>query len=192
MGLDPGHAAPRVPAARRRRSAAAARDDAHAGAERGAERAAQRVRRRRRAGEDAEASWDDVHAGRHARPRSRLPPDPAGRQARQDGELLERIKGIRKKFAQDVGFLPPAVHIRDNLELQPERLPHHAARACEIGRGEAYPGHVAGDQPGPASRHAAGHARRAIPAFGLPAVWIDANQREQAQMPATRSSMPAP
>ena len=41
----------------------------------------------------------------------------------RQGDLLARIKGVRRKFAQDVGFLPPPVHIRDNLELKAQRLP---------------------------------------------------------------------
>ncbi len=56
----------------------------------------------------------------------------------QDGDLLRRIKGIRKKFAQDIGFLPPAVHIRDNLELRPNGY-RITLKGVEIGSGEAYP-----------------------------------------------------
>jgi len=97
----------------------------------------------------------------------------------QDGDLLRRIKGIRKKFTQDVGFLPPPVHIRDNLELRPNAY-RITLKGAEIGNGEAYPnqflainpGNVTGTLPGAATRD---------PAFGLPAVWIDAGMREQAQ-----------
>lgn len=57
----------------------------------------------------------------------------------QNGELLGRIRGIRKKFAQDMGYLPPVVHIRNNLELPPAsyRIP---MKGVEIGSGEAHPG----------------------------------------------------
>ena len=97
----------------------------------------------------------------------------------QDGELLKRVKGLRKKFATEIGFLPPSVHIRDNLELRPNAYVI-ALKGVEIGRGEAYPGmylainpgHVNGTLPGPVTRE---------PAFGLPAVWVEAALREQAQ-----------
>ena len=65
----------------------------------------------------------------------------------QDGDLLRRIKGIRKKFTQDVGFLPPPVHIRDNLELRPNAY-RITLKGAEIGSGEAYPQPVPGHQSG--------------------------------------------
>jgi flagellar biosynthesis protein FlhA len=97
----------------------------------------------------------------------------------QGGELLRRIKGIRKKFAQEVGFLPPPVHIRDNLELRPTGY-RITLKGVEVGAGESLagqflainPGMVSGVLPGPATSD---------PAFGLPATWIDAGLREQAQ-----------
>jgi flagellar biosynthesis protein FlhA len=97
----------------------------------------------------------------------------------QSGELLRRIKGIRKKFAQEVGFLAPPVHIRDNLELKPSAY-RITLKGVEVGAGEANsgqflainPGMVTGTLPGPVTSD---------PAFGLPATWIDAGLREQAQ-----------
>ncbi len=97
----------------------------------------------------------------------------------QGGELLRRIKGIRKKFAQEVGFLSPPVHIRDNLELKPSAY-KITLKGVEVGVGEAItgqylainPGMVSGTLPGPITTD---------PAFGLPATWIDAAMREQAQ-----------
>ncbi len=97
----------------------------------------------------------------------------------QDGELLRRIRGIRKKFAQDMGFLVAAVHIRDNLELRPNAY-RITLKGVEVGRGDAYagqylainPGRVLGTLPGTPTKD---------PTFGLPAVWIDAGLREQAQ-----------
>jgi len=97
----------------------------------------------------------------------------------QSGELLRRIKGIRKKFAQEVGFLAPPVHIRDNLELKPSAY-RITLKGVEVGAGEAHagqflainPGMVSGPLPGPVTSD---------PAFGLPATWIDAGMREQAQ-----------
>jgi flagellar biosynthesis protein FlhA len=56
----------------------------------------------------------------------------------QGGELLKRIKGIRKKFAQEVGFLSPPVHIRDNLELKPSAY-RITLKGVEVGNGEAMP-----------------------------------------------------
>ena len=98
--------------------------------------------------------------------------------ASQDGELLKRIKSLRRKFAQEVGFLPPAVHIRDNLDLRPSgyRITLKGVIAAE---GEAYsgmlmainPGHVAAALPGTATKD---------PTFGLPAIWIEAAHRDHA------------
>jgi flagellar biosynthesis protein FlhA len=98
----------------------------------------------------------------------------------QDGDLLRRIKGIRKKFTQDMGFLPPAVHIRDNLELRPNGY-RITLKGAEIGSGEAFPnlflainpGNVSGVLPGTPTKD---------PAFGLPAIWVEAAVREQAQV----------
>ncbi|WP_096663562.1 flagellar biosynthesis protein FlhA [Polaromonas sp. AET17H-212] len=97
----------------------------------------------------------------------------------QGGELLRRIKGLRKKFAQEVGFLSPPVHIRDNLELKPSAY-RITLKGVEVGSGEAHagqylainPGMVTGSLPGPLTSD---------PAFGLPATWIEASLREQAQ-----------
>ncbi len=97
----------------------------------------------------------------------------------QDGELLRRIRGIRKKFAQEMGFLVPPVHIRDNLELKPSAY-RITLKGVEVGQGEAFagqylainPGRVLGALPGVATHD---------PTFGLPAVWVEAALREQAQ-----------
>ncbi len=96
----------------------------------------------------------------------------------QDGELLKRIRGLRKKFAQEVGFLAAPVHIRDNLELRPNGY-RITMKGVEVGVGETYPGmhlainpgRVAGPLPGTPTTD---------PAFGLPAIWIDSGLREQA------------
>ncbi|MBV2235144.1 MAG: flagellar biosynthesis protein FlhA [Sterolibacterium sp.] len=97
----------------------------------------------------------------------------------QDGELLKRIRGLRKKFAQEIGFLCAPVHIRDNLELKPNAY-RVTLKGVDIGSGEAYlgmlmainPGRVTGQLPGSPTTD---------PAFGLPAIWIEAALREQAQ-----------
>ncbi|HEX5539583.1 MAG TPA: flagellar biosynthesis protein FlhA, partial [Methylophilaceae bacterium] len=128
--------------------------------------------------EPEEASWNDV-----------IPVDVIGLEVGyrliplvdkgQGGELLKRIKGIRKKFAQEVGFLSPPIHIRDNLELKPAGY-RITLKGVEIASGESHhgqflainPGMVTAALPGPATTD---------PAFGLPAVWIDSAMRDQAQ-----------
>jgi flagellar biosynthesis protein FlhA len=97
----------------------------------------------------------------------------------QNGELLRRIKGIRKKFAQEVGFLSPPVHIRDNLELKPSAY-RIALKGVEVGSGEAYVGQFLAINPGMVSGQLPG-TPTTDPAFGLPAVWIDGGLREHAQ-----------
>ncbi len=124
-----------------------------------------------------EASWSDV-----------VPVDTLGLEVGyrliplvdkgQDGELLKRIKGLRKKFAGEVGFLPPPVHIRDNLELRPNGYVI-TLKGVEIGRGEAYTGMVLAINPGQVNGSLPGAVTR-DPAFGLPAVWIESPLREQA------------
>jgi flagellar biosynthesis protein FlhA len=96
----------------------------------------------------------------------------------QDGELLKRIRGLRKKFAQEVGFLPAPVHIRDNLELRPNAY-RITLKGAEAGRGEAQPGQYLAINPGRVAGTLPGAVTK-DPAFGLPAVWIEPNQREQA------------
>ena len=98
----------------------------------------------------------------------------------QDGELLRRIKGVRKKFAQEIGYLPPPVHIRDNLELRPNAY-RITLKGVSIGAGEVNVGQFLAIDPGSVSGNLPGSVTR-DPAFGLPAVWIDAAQRDHAQM----------
>lgn len=98
----------------------------------------------------------------------------------QGGELLRRIKGLRKKFAQEIGFLPPAVHIRDNLELKPVAY-RISLKDVEIGQGEAYLGQFLAINPGVVSGTLPG-INTTDPAFNLPAIWIDASLRDQAQV----------
>jgi flagellar biosynthesis protein FlhA len=128
---------------------------------------------------DAEAGWDDV-----------TPVDVLGLEVgyrlialvdkTRSGDLLARIKGVRKKFAQDVGFLPPSVHIRDNLELKPSMY-RVTLRGAVIGEGEAFPGMHLAINPGGTTLQLPG-TKCVDPAFGLPAVWIEEKQRESAQM----------
>ena len=128
--------------------------------------------------EALEVSWDDVQ-----------PVDALGLEVgyrliplvdrSQDGELLRRIRAIRKKFAQDWGFLVPAVHIRDNLELRPNAY-RITLKGVEVGRGEAFPGQFLAINPGRVLGALPGTPTR-DPTFGLPAVWVEASLREQAQ-----------
>ena len=97
----------------------------------------------------------------------------------RQGDLLNRIKGVRRKFAQEVGFLPPAVHVRDNLELKPSAY-RILLRGVVVGEGEAYPGMYLAINPGGISTPLIGTATT-DPAFGLPAHWIDERQKEAAQ-----------
>lgn len=97
----------------------------------------------------------------------------------QDGELLRRIRGIRKKIAQDLGFLVPPIHIRDNLEIKPNAY-RILMKGVEIGTGEAFVGQFLAINPGRVSGEIAG-TTTTDPAFGLPAVWIDASRRDEAQ-----------
>ncbi|WP_426818020.1 flagellar biosynthesis protein FlhA [Winslowiella sp. 2C04] len=98
----------------------------------------------------------------------------------QDGELLGRIRSIRKKFAQEVGFLPPVVHIRDNMDLPPARY-RILMKGVEIGSGDAWPGRWMAINPGTAAGSLPGEAT-VDPAFGLAAVWIESALKEQAQI----------
>ncbi|OIN92486.1 MAG: flagellar biosynthesis protein FlhA [Comamonadaceae bacterium CG1_02_60_18] len=128
---------------------------------------------------DVEASWDDLQ-----------PVDQLGLELgyrlitlvdkQRQGDLLTRIKGVRRKFAQEVGFLPPPVHVRDNLELRPSAY-RITLRGVIVGEGEAFPGQFLAINPGGITTPLIGTATT-DPAFGLPAHWIDAAQREAAQM----------
>jgi len=96
----------------------------------------------------------------------------------QDGDLLRRIRGIRKKVAQEMGFLVPAVHIRDSLELKPNGY-RITLKGVEAGSGEVIVGQYLAINPGRAVGTLQGTPTK-DPAFGLPAVWIDASLRDQA------------
>ncbi|HEX4843680.1 MAG TPA: flagellar biosynthesis protein FlhA [Limnobacter sp.] len=97
---------------------------------------------------------------------------------KQDGDLLKRIKAIRKKFAQEVGFLPPAVHLRDNLELRPSVYRILLKGVC-MGEGEVFPNQFLAINPGRVTMQLPGPQTK-DPAFGLPAVWIADDQKEKA------------
>jgi len=130
------------------------------------------------ASSDGEASWDDLQ-----------PVDQLGLELgyrlitlvdkNRQGDLLTRIKGVRRKFAQEVGFLPPPVHVRDNLELNPVVTASICA-ASSSAKVKPFPACT-----WPSTRRITtpliGTAT-IDPAFGLPAHWIDERQKEVAQM----------
>lgn len=97
----------------------------------------------------------------------------------QGGQLLGRIKGIRKKLSQELGFLVPSVHIRDNLELSPTSY-RILLKGVVVAEAEVYPdremainpGQVFGEVPGIQGKD---------PAFGLDAIWVEAQDRDEAQ-----------
>ncbi|ARP37605.1 MULTISPECIES: flagellar biosynthesis protein FlhA [Vibrio] len=97
----------------------------------------------------------------------------------QGGELLERVKGVRKKLSQDFGFLIPAVHIRDNLELTPNSY-RITLMGVAVGEAEIKPDMELAINPGQVYGMIDGEPT-IDPAFGLEAVWIREEQREHAQ-----------
>ena len=98
----------------------------------------------------------------------------------QDGELLRRIRALRKKFAGELGFLIPAVHIRDNLQLRPNGY-RILLKGVEIATGEIQVGQHMAINPGKVLGPIEGTATT-DPSFGLPATWVTAEAREQAQL----------
>ncbi|WP_172147037.1 MULTISPECIES: flagellar biosynthesis protein FlhA [Pseudomonas] len=131
-----------------------------------------------RAQEVKELGWDDV-----------MPVDMVGLEVgyrliplvdrNQGGQLLARIKGVRKKLSQEMGFLMPSVHIRDNLDLQPSAY-RLTLMGVSVAEAEVYPDRELAINPGQVFGSLNGIAAK-DPAFGLEAVWIDPSQRDQAQ-----------
>jgi flagellar biosynthesis protein FlhA len=128
--------------------------------------------------EQRELSWDDVEAV-----------DLIGLEVgyrliplvdrNQGGELMGRIKGVRKKLSEELGFLVQAVHIRDNLELGPNSYRITVLGAL-VGESEVFPDRELAINPGQVSGTLPGSATK-DPAFGLEAIWIEKTRREQAQ-----------
>jgi flagellar biosynthesis protein FlhA len=128
--------------------------------------------------EQRELSWDDVE-----------PVDLIGLEVgyrliplvdrNQGGELMGRIKGVRKKLSEELGFLVQAVHIRDNLELGPNSY-QITILGAPVGESEVFPDRELAINPGQVSGTVPGSATK-DPAFGLDAIWIEKPRREQAQ-----------
>ncbi len=131
-----------------------------------------------RATETKELGWDDV-----------TPVDMVGLEVgyrliplvdrNQGGQLLARIKGVRKKLSQDLGFLMPSVHIRDNLDLLPNAY-RLTLMGVSLAEAEVYPDRELAINPGQVFGPLNGISAK-DPAFGLEAVWIEPSQRDQAQ-----------
>ncbi len=98
--------------------------------------------------------------------------------ASQGGDLLERIRSMRRKIASDFGFLMPQVRIRDNLHLQPNQY-QILLKGIAIGEGEIMPDKFLAMDSGMATGEITGEATKE-PAFGLDAIWIDPEQKEDA------------
>ncbi len=128
--------------------------------------------------EQRELSWDDVEAV-----------DLIGLEVgyrliplvdrNQGGELMGRIKGVRKKLSEELGFLVQAVHIRDNLELGPNSY-RITILGAPVGESEVFPDRELAINPGQVSGTLPGSATK-DPAFGLDAIWVEKSRREQAQ-----------
>ena len=128
--------------------------------------------------ETRELSWDDVQ-----------PVDIIGLEVgyrliplvdrSQGGQLMNRIKGVRKKLSQELGFLVQAVHIRDNLDLTPGAY-RISLNGVPVGEAEIYPDRDMAINPGKVFGELQG-TPTTDPAFGLAAVWIDPGQRDHAQ-----------
>ena len=98
----------------------------------------------------------------------------------QEGELLPRIQSIRKQFALNNGFIVPPVHIKDNLQLNPNQYTL-ALKGTKIAEAEILPGHYMAMDPGMVTETIKG-VPTIEPAFGLPAIWITEDKKERAQI----------
>ena len=94
------------------------------------------------------------------------------------GELLQSIRGVRHKFAQELGFLVAVAHLRENVELHPGGY-RIVLKGVEIGAGEVFPDMLMAINSGQVSGNLQGQPTT-DPAFGLPAVWIQPSQRDAA------------
>ncbi|HHM04111.1 MAG TPA: flagellar biosynthesis protein FlhA [Gammaproteobacteria bacterium] len=128
--------------------------------------------------EQKELGWDDV-----------VPVDTIGLEVgyrliplvdkNQGGQLMQRIKGVRKKLTQELGFLIPPVHIRDNLDLSPN-VYRITLMGVTLGEAEVHPDREMAINPGQVYGPLQGIPTKE-PAFGLDATWIEGPQKEQAQ-----------
>jgi len=118
-----------------------------------------------------------------------LAPDPMGLEVgyglvglvdrKQGGDLLDRITNMRRQVAQEMGLIVPPIRIRDDVQLPANRY-RVKIKGYEIGTGEVLPGHLLAINAGTVSEVIAG-VEATEPAFGLPAVWIETEQRHDAE-----------
>lgn len=99
----------------------------------------------------------------------------------QGTALLDRIKALRRQFAESMGFVVPPIHIRDNLQLRPNEYAI-MLKGVEVAKAEVLPGHLLAIDPGTGQRGLVQGIATKEPAFGLPALWVPEEAREQAQM----------
>jgi flagellar biosynthesis protein FlhA len=99
----------------------------------------------------------------------------------QGTALLDRIKALRRQFAEAMGFVVPPIHIRDNLQLRPNDYAI-ILKGVEVAKADVLPGHLLAIDPGTGQRGLVQGITTKEPAFGLPALWIPEDAREQAQM----------
>jgi flagellar biosynthesis protein FlhA len=99
----------------------------------------------------------------------------------QGTALLDRIKGLRRQFAESMGFVVPPIHIRDNLQLRPNEYAV-ILKGVQIAKADVLPGHLLAIDPGTGQRGLVQGIATKEPAFGLPALWVSEDAREQAQM----------
>ena len=128
--------------------------------------------------EDVDVSWDDV-----------TPVDTLGLEVgyklipmvdkAQGGELISRVRGVRKKLSQELGFLVPTIHIRDNLDLLPTMY-RFSLVGVNVAEGEVHADKLLAIDPGEVFGQIQGLAT-SDPAFGLPAVWIEEHEKDNAQ-----------
>ncbi|WP_084340128.1 flagellar biosynthesis protein FlhA [Helicobacter pametensis] len=97
---------------------------------------------------------------------------------KQNGDLIERIRGIRKKIASDFGFLVPKIRIKDNLQLTPTRY-EFLLKGVKIGEGEVMPDHFLAMDTGYVGAPIDGIPTKE-PAFGMDALWIEPKDKEEA------------
>jgi flagellar biosynthesis protein FlhA len=99
----------------------------------------------------------------------------------QGTALLDRIKALRRQFAESMGFVVPPIHIRDNLQLRPNEYAI-ILKGVEVAKADVLPGHLLAIDPGTGQRGLVQGIPTKEPAFGLPALWVPEEAREQAQM----------
>jgi flagellar biosynthesis protein FlhA len=100
--------------------------------------------------------------------------------ADRNGELLERIKSIRRQFALEMGFIVPPLHIRDNLQLKPSDY-SIVLKGVEVAHGAVMMGRLLAMNPGDSDKVIEG-VKTTEPTFGLPAVWVPASAKQEAQI----------